>query len=213
MSEVAGNIVVGVCGGSGSGKTTLAHLVVEKLGPSHAAGLAFDSYYNDHSHLDPADRAEVNYDHPNSLDGELLGAHLAALTKGSEIAVPVYDFATHTRTGDVEIIEPKPIVVVDGILLLAYADIRSQLHLSVYRECPEKIRFARRQARDVSERGRTPESVAAQFAATVQPMHTKFVEPSKDHADIIIGFDEDLDRACDRVVESIRRLAATQPEN
>ncbi len=200
-------LVIGICGGSGSGKTTLAELVVEKLGPERAIGLAFDSYYRDQGHLAPEERAKVNYDHPDSLDGPLIAEHLTALAEGKEAAVPVYDFSTHCRTTDVDIIEPRPVIVVEGILLLAYPELRDCLHLSVFRECPEDIRFDRRVARDVAERGRTPESVAEQFAATVKPMHDDFVEPTSMYADIVVPYAEDLYDARERVTEAIEHHA------
>ncbi len=200
-------LVIGICGGSGSGKTTLAELLVAKLGPDRAIGLAFDAYYCDQSHLSPEERAKVNYDHPDSLDGTLMSEHLRALASGREAAVPVYDFATHTRTSDVDIIEARPVIVVEGILLLAYPELRDSMHLSVFRQCPEEVRFERRVARDVAERGRTPESVAEQFATTVKPMHDSFVEPTSIHADILVPYEEDLHDACERVAEAVEHRA------
>ncbi len=203
------SLLIGICGGSGSGKTTLAQLVAQHFGHQYSTSFAFDSYYRDQAHLSAADRALVNFDHPDSLDVELFVEHLQTLRSGSEVAVPVYDFSTHSRTDDVHIIDPKPIVVVEGILLLAFPEIRECLDLTVYRDCPESVRFDRRLARDVAERGRTPASVTDQFAATVKPMHDLFVQPSMDVADMITLFSEELEDANTRVLAQIAKLQAT----
>lgn len=207
------SLVIGICGGSGSGKTTLAHLIADRLGPASCSVLAFDSYYLDQAHLSPSERAEVNYDHPDSLDGPLLSAHLTALAQNSEAAVPVYDFATHTRTLNVEIVEPRPVIIVEGILLLAYTEIREALSFSVYRQCPEQVRFERRAERDVHERGRTLPSVRKQFAATVKPMHDTFVVPSSDFADMVVPFETELEDAANEVLAAIAQLQPATPEN
>ncbi len=177
--------VVGIAGGSCAGKTTLARALVDALG-EEAAYLAFDEYYRDHGHLTPAERALVNYDHLDSLDHELFLAHLDDLAAGRAVEVPVYDMATHCRTSETRRLEQAPIVVADGILLFAVPGIADRLDLSVYVDAPEDLRLARRLYRDVRERGRTPESVEAQFAATVAPMHALFVEPHRDGADMVV---------------------------
>ncbi len=192
--------LVGICGGSGSGKTTIARLVAAKLG---AAELAFDTYYRDQSHLAPHQRAEVNYDHPDSLDVELFTAHLDELANGQVVDAPIYDFATHSRTADTERIEPGEVVVIEGILLLAFPEIAQRLDLRVYRDCPENVRFARRLRRDMAERGRTELSVYQQFEATVKPMHDEYVEPCRSTADIVTEFDEELHVAADRVIVAV----------
>ncbi len=201
-------LLIGICGGSGSGKTTLATMVAQHFGHRRSATFAFDSYYLDQAHLGPTERALVNFDHPDSLDVDLFVQHLQDLRAGSEIAVPVYDFSTHSRTNDVHIIDPKPIVVVEGILLLAFPEIRECLDLTVYRDCPEQTRFDRRLARDVAERGRTPQSVADQFAATVKPMHDQFVQPSMDVATLVTPSSEELEHASVRVLAQIAKLQA-----
>lgn len=202
------SLLIGICGGSGSGKTTLAELVSGHFGHSDSATFAFDSYYRDLAHLTPQQRAEVNFDHPDSLDVELFVEHLQLLRQSHEIAVPVYDFATHRRTSDVHLIDPKPVVVVEGILLLAFPEVRDCLDLTVFRDCPEDTRFDRRLARDVAERGRTPESVRTQFDATVKPMHDEFVQPGKGVADLVTEFSEELEDACVRVLAQIAKLRA-----
>ncbi len=201
-------LLIGICGGSGSGKTTLANMVAQHFGHRSSASFAFDSYYLDQGHLAASERALVNFDHPDSLDVALFVQHLRDLRAGSEIAVPVYDFSTHSRTNDVHIVDPRPIVVVEGILLLAFPEIRECLDLTVYRDCPEQTRFDRRLARDVAERGRTPESVAEQFAATVKPMHDRFVQPSMDVASLVTLFSEELEDANLRVLAEIIKLQA-----
>lgn len=200
-----------ISGGSGSGKTTLARMVAQQLGPERAASLQFDNYYRDQSHRSPDERARVNYDHPESLEHELFLEHLEELRSGREAAVPVYDFTSHGRTPDVVIVEPRPIVVADGILLLAYPELVAAFDLRVYRSCPERIRFERRLERDLNERGRTEESVRSQFATTVKPMHDQFVSPSRRNADIVTDHDsEELEAATIRVLTAIDELERTQ---
>lgn len=188
MNEVSGSTIIGVCGGSGSGKTTLARELARELGSSRTGILSFDSYYHDLAHLTTEQRATVNYDAPASLDVELLTDHLAALRRGVEIAVPIYDFATHTRSGDVDIIEATDYVVIEGILLFAFAEIRDLIDYRVYLDCPRDIRYQRRLVRDVNERGRTAHSVAEQWETTVAPMHDLHVEPYAPHAHFLATY-------------------------
>ena len=198
------SLLIGICGGSGSGKTTLAEDVASHF---DAVLLPFDAYYRDHGHLTPTERAEVNYDHPDALDVQLFVEHLLLLRGGHEIAMPVYDFATHTRTDDLVMIEPTPVIVVEGILLFSFPEIRELFSLKVFRDCPERLRFERRLERDVAERGRTPESVRTQFAATVAPMHDQFVQPYRDLAEIISDGD-DMPLVVDIVCEQVGRLVS-----
>ena len=187
------SVLIGICGGSGSGKSTLAQAIARHLGRDLASVLAFDTYYRDHGHLPPAERAEVNYDHPDSLDVGLFCTHLDALAADIDIDTPVYDFATHTRSTAIVTVPARPVVVVEGILLFAFPEIAERFALRVFRDCPEELRFRRRVRRDVAERGRTPESVSRQFAATVKPMHDRFVQPAMDLADVVIPGEGDLD--------------------
>lgn len=183
--------MIGVVGGSGAGKTTLVWGLADRLG-ADVSVLWFDEYYHDLVHLTPDERALVNYDHPDSLDVDLLVSHLDGLLAGRPAEVPVYDFTTHTRTGTTRRVDPRPVIVVDGILVLAFPVIRERLDVSVFVEAPAEVRLARRLDRDVRERGRTPESVRTQFAATVAPMHDAFVSPCRDLADLTLDGQGDL---------------------
>ena len=183
--------MIGVAGGSQTGKTTLAWGLEDRLG-ADVSVLWFDEYYHDLVHLTPDERALVNYDHPDSLDVDLLVSHLDGLLAGRPAEVPVYDFTTHTRTGTTRRVDPRPVIVVDGILVLAFPVIRERLDVSVFVEAPAEVRLARRLDRDVRERGRTPESVRTQFAATVAPMHDAFVSPCRDLADLTLDGQGDL---------------------
>jgi uridine kinase len=206
------SFLVGICGGTGSGKTTLARRVVEQLqatnGPRAASSLHFDAYYRDQSHLPPDQRAEVNYDHPDSLDGPLLVEHLRALQAGQEVTVPVYDFSTHTRSPDLQIVEPADVIVVEGILLFAFEPVWDQLDYRVFRHCPEAVRFRRRTERDQVERGRSLASITAQLQATVKPMHDRFVEPHAERADFVTRHGDSLRTITEQVVATISGLAA-----
>ncbi len=201
--ELSVSIIIGVCGGSGSGKTTLSSKLVEQLGDHRTACLSFDSYYHDFSHLSPAERAEVNFDHPDSLDEELLLAHLDALRSGSSIGVPTYDFASHTRSDEIQLVGPAEYVVIEGILLFSSPLVRERLDHLIFRDCPSGVRFERRMLRDVETRGRTPDSVEAQWKTTVQPMHEIYVEPHAAFADLVTRHGYDLERAVDRIVEAL----------
>lgn len=196
--------MIGVCGGSGSGKTTLAHRLVDALGPGMATCVSFDSYYRDHSHLTVEQRALVNFDHPDSLDVDLLVEHLEILRSGNDVAVPVYDFTTHTRSGDLDIVSPHPFVFIEGILLFAFEQIRDALDLMIFRHCPDEIRAERRFTRDVEKRGRTPESVRSQWETTVQPMHEIYVEPFAHHAHLVTHHGQDLDALVVDIADSLR---------
>lgn len=184
-SSHARPLVIGVVGGSGSGKTTVARAILESAGAA-TAFLDQDAYYNALDHLTLDQRREVNFDHPDALDNDLMVAHLEALAAGRAIDKPTYDFAAHTRAAATVRIEPAPIVIVDGILLFIEPRLRALFDIKVFVDVADDIRFIRRMLRDVAERGRTVEDVVRQYLATVRPMHIEFVEPSKRWADLII---------------------------
>lgn len=187
MRQRTGSTIIGLCGGSGSGKTTLAQEVTSLLGRHRATSISFDSYYHDLSHFRLEERALVNYDSPASLDVELLTDHLESIRRGRDIAVPVYDFSTHTRSGRLDLVEPTDFVVIEGILLFAFPEIRELLDVRVFLDCPADIRFRRRLRRDVEERGRTEDSVRRQWHQMVNPMHNLHVQPHAEHAHLVVA--------------------------
>jgi len=178
--------IVGVAGGSGSGKTTVARNIVEGLPTSVVSTIQHDAYYRDRPDLDDQARASVNYDHPDSLETSLLVEHLQRLRDGHSIRAPLYDFKTHRRSGSQLRVDPSPVIVVEGILVLAAPKLRALFDLSLFIDTAADIRAFRRIKRDMGERGRTFESIRSQYYDTVRPMHLAFVEPSKLHADLII---------------------------
>ena len=199
-------LVIGIAGGSGSGKTTVAQEILERVGPSRIAFLQHDSYYKDLSGLPPIQRAEVNFDHPNSLETELLIQHIADLRDGKAVEVPIYDFSTHSRTDRTFTVQPRGVILVEGILIFTEASLRDMFDVKIFVDTDSDIRFIRRLDRDLAERGRTTESVIKQYQSTVRPMHMEFVEPSKRYADVIIpegGFNT---AALDMVVARIEAL-------
>lgn len=179
-------LFIAIAGGSGSGKTTIARSVVDLVGRDSVVYLQQDAYYRDQSHLTFEDRTKINYDHPDSIEMELLAAHLQSLRNGQPIERPVYDFSSHTRTDETYTIVPEPAVIVEGILVLADEELRKHFDVRVYIDTEPDVRLIRRLQRDIVERGRTVESVIKQYETTVRPMHYQFVEPSKRYADIII---------------------------
>jgi uridine kinase len=179
-------VVMGVAGGSGSGKSTVVRQVARALPPGTTSVLHHDSYYRDLKHLTFEERVRVNFDHPDALETELMVAHVAALLEGVPAEVPTYDFATHTRAPAVARVPPTPLVVLDGILVLADTRLRELMDIKVFVDTEADVRLMRRLRRDVEERGRTAASVLDQYEATVRPMHLEFVEPSKRYADLVV---------------------------
>ncbi|MGQ9600023.1 MAG: uridine kinase [Anaerolineae bacterium] len=199
-------VVIGVAGGTGSGKTTVAREILKRAGTRQISLIQHDAYYKDLSDLPIAQRAMFNFDHPDALDNELLITHLKELKAGRAIEMPVYDFKTHTRTKQVQRVEPSRVILVEGILIFADRELRQLMDVKIYVDTDPDIRFIRRLQRDIAERGRTMESVIHQYLATVRPMHQEFVEPSKRYADVIIpegGFNE---VAMEMVAARIRAL-------
>lgn len=179
-------VIIGIAGGSGSGKTTIAESVVAAVGADTVSLIQHDAYYRDLPHLGLEDRAKVNYDHPDSLETELLIRHIEELRAGRAIQRPVYDFATHLRTVDTVTVRPEPVVVIEGILVLSEPELRKVMDLRIYVDADSDLRLMRRLRRDIIERERTLDSVMRQYEETVRPMHLQFVEPSKRYADIIV---------------------------
>lgn len=178
-------LILGVVGGSGSGKTTVARAIQQAL-DVRAAFLDQDGYYKDLSHLTLEERKQVNFDHPDSIDADLLVEHVKRLARGEPVDKPTYDFTAHTRAAARVRVEPNPIVLVDGILLFADPRLRQLFDIKVYVDVADDVRFIRRLERDVVERGRTMADVIRQYLLTVRPMHLEFVEPSKRYADVIV---------------------------
>lgn len=201
-------VVIGVAGGTGSGKTTVAREILKRAGTKQISLIQHDAYYKDLSDLPLAQRAMFNFDHPDALDNELLITHLKELKAGRAIEMPVYDFKTHTRTKEVQRVEPSRVILVEGILIFADKQLRDLMDVKIYVDTDPDIRFIRRLQRDIAERGRTMESVIHQYLTTVRPMHQEFVGPSKRYADVIIpegGFNE---VAMEMVAARIRALLA-----
>ena len=179
-------LTIGIAGGSGSGKTTVAQAILERVGADKIAFLQHDSYYRDLGGLPPAQRADLNFDHPNSLETGLLIEHILALRAGKPVEVPIYDFSIHSRTSRTFTVSPRGVIIVEGILIFVDAVLRDLFNLRIFVDTDADIRFIRRLQRDITERGRSTESVIKQYQATVRPMHLDFVEPSKRYADVII---------------------------
>lgn len=191
--------IVGIAGGSGSGKTTVTAALMERLGDS-ATLLQQDWYYRDQAALSPEERAALNYDHPDAQETGLLVEHLRALREGNTVAVPQYDFATHTRRADTVHVAPCPWIVVEGINALAHEELRARCDLTVFVDAPADIRFIRRLQRDVAERGRTAESVITQYLNQVRPMHESFVEPCKHVADLVLSGEAPIEESVNQIL-------------
>ena len=199
-------LVIGVAGGTGSGKTTVANVILERVGENHIAYLPHDAYYRDLGDLPYDQKAAMNFDHPNSLETELMIEHIKTLKKGKSVDIPVYDFSIHSRTGETIRVEPHPVVVVEGILLFADKELRELLDIRIFVDTDPDIRFIRRLQRDITERGRTTEMVIQQYLSTVRPMHLEFVESSKRYANVIIPEGGLNQVAMDMVIARIESL-------
>jgi uridine kinase len=206
MSARPNPLVIGLAGGSGSGKTTVANEVIQRVGAHNIAYLPHDAYYKELGHLPPNLRAQINFDHPDSLENELMIQHILSLKAYKPVALPVYDFSKHSRTKQTIEVKPQRIILVEGILIFAVPELRNLFDVKIFVDTDSDIRFIRRLQRDITERGRTTESVVNQYLTTVRPMHLEFVEPSKRYADVIIpegGFNT---AALDLVVARLEAL-------
>ncbi len=208
MAKKAAPVVIGIAGGTGSGKTTVANVILERVGTNNIAILPHDAYYRDLGKLPARHRETMNFDHPDALESDLLIGHIQALRECKSVDMPVYDFTTHARTAETIHIEPKTVILVDGILIFAEAALRELFDVKIFVDTPPDVRFIRRLQRDVAERGRTVESVIHQYQTTVRPMHEEFVEPSKRYADVIIPEGGLNTVAMDMVVTRIEALLA-----
>lgn len=205
-------LVIGVAGGSGSGKSTVVRQILDRVPAVSVCLIRHDWYYCDHADLPLEERARINYDHPDSLETPLLASHLRELIAGRPVEVPQYDFSTHRRLAETRRLDPAPVVIVDGILVLAEPALRELCEIRAYVETDPDVRFIRRLLRDTRERSRTVESVIAQYGETVRPMHLEFVEPSKRHAHVIIPFGAENSVAIEMLAaqlnERVRRVPA-----
>jgi len=211
MPAPASPLVIGIAGGTGSGKTTVANVILKRVGAHHIAYVPHDAYYRNFADLPKAQRDLINWDHPNSLETDLMIEHVKTLKAGRRVELPVYDFTMHARTAQTVPVEPQPIVIVEGILIFVDAILRDLFDVKIFVDTDPDLRLIRRLQRDIAERGRTAESVIRQYLSTVRPMHLEFVEPSKRYADVIIpegGYNE---VAIDMVVARIAEMLESQP--
>lgn len=199
-------IIIGIAGGTGSGKTTVANVILERVGAERIALLAHDAYYRDLRDLPRAQRDIINFDHPDSLETELLVHHLEGLRRGQAVEIPIYDFTIHARTAVTRRVDPQPVILVEGILVFAERTLRELFDVKIFVDTDPDVRFIRRLQRDIEERGRTVASVIQQYQVTVRPMHLEFVEPSKRYADVIIPEGGLNTVAMDMVVARIQTL-------
>ena len=205
-------VIIGVAGGSGSGKTTVVQEITRDLGPDAVAFIQHDSYYYDRSHVPPDERVNINYDHPDALETPLLVEQLRLLKSGAAIDVPVYDFTNHARTSETSTVQPRSVVILEGILILADRELRDLMDIRVFVDTDADLRILRRIDRDINERGRSLDSVVKQYLQTVRPMHLEFVEPSKRHAHIIIPEGGENEVAVDMLVARIHTIAHGEPQ-
>jgi uridine kinase len=198
--------LIGLAGGTGSGKTTVANAIVKRVGQERIAILSHDSYYRDFVDLPKDILDRQNFDHPDSLESELLVRHLKALRQGMVVEAPIYDFKVHRRAAESRRVEPRKVILVDGILIFAEPELRKLFDVKIYVDTDADIRLIRRLKRDIAERGRSVESVVAQYESTVRPMHMEFVEPSKRYADLIIPEGGENTVALDFLFARLREL-------
>ncbi len=202
----SGRVALGVAGGTGSGKTTVAHSILETVGPERIAFLAQDSYYKDVEWGRDADLLRHNFDHPDALDSDLLIEQVAALKRGEAVEVPIYDFVRHRRTRETRRVEPRAVILLEGILLFAEPRLRALLDFKIFVDTDADVRLLRRLRRDLTERGRTVDDVLRQYMETVRPMHLEFVEPSKRWADVIVPEGGENRVALEMVVARLEQL-------
>jgi uridine kinase len=201
-------VIIGVAGGTASGKTTVSDAILDRVGRQHIIYLQHDSYYRDLSHLPLEERTKLNFDHPDALETELLVSHLRRLQAGEPVEVPVYDFASYRRSEETRRVEPRPVILLEGLLIFVDKELREMMDVKLYVDTDADLRFIRRLQRDIQERGRTMESVIHQYLTTVRPMHLEFVEPSKRYADVIIPAGGFNTTAIEIIVARVERMLA-----
>lgn len=202
-------VTLGIAGGTGSGKTTVARRIVEEIGQGRVSYLDQDAYYKDLSHLSIEDRRQVNFDHPDAFDSALLSEHIRALKAGDPVDKPVYSYTESVRSGEAVPVAPAALIIVEGILVLENAELRSLMDVKIFVDTEDDIRLMRRLRRDTKERGRSMEHVLGQYEATVRPMHLAFVLPSRRHADVVIPRGGRNEVAINMVADALlRRLSA-----
>lgn len=179
-------LIIGIAGGTGCGKTTVVNQILEQLPEGEVGIISQDSYYKDTTHLSYDERVKMNFDHPRSIDFELLEAHLKELKKGNTIEQPVYSFVKHNRTGDTILTQPRKVMIVEGILILTHPELREMFDIKMFVHADSDERLIRRLKRDITERGRDLDEVLNRYQTTLKPMHQQFIEPMKEYADIII---------------------------
>ncbi len=206
MADEQSPIVIGIAGGTGSGKTTVANGILNRVGKDRIAYLPHDAYYRDLHDLPYEQRAAINFDHPNSLESELMIKHVLQLKQGISVDIPIYDFSIHTRTDKTIHVQAHPVIIVEGILIFAEPEMRKIFDVKIFVDTDADIRFIRRLERDIAERGRTTDMVIHQYLSTVRPMHLDFVEPSKRYADIIIPEGGLNNVAMDMIIARIEAL-------
>jgi uridine kinase len=212
MTKRTNPLVIGIAGGTGSGKTTIANVIQSRVGTQHIAYLPHDAYYKDLKDLPVAQREMINFDHPDSLDTDLLIEHIKKLKVWKSIDLPVYDFKTHTRTPRSLTVQPQSVIIVEGILIFVEQALRDEFDVKIFVDTDPDIRFIRRLQRDIAERGRTTDSVIQQYLNTVRPMHLEFVDPSKRSADVIIPEGGLNTVAMDMVVARLRDLLRSEQD-
>jgi uridine kinase len=198
--------LIGIAGGTGSGKTTVANAIAKRVGEERIAILSHDSYYRDFVDLPKDILDRQNFDHPDSLESELLVRHIKALKQGMVVETPIYDFRVHRRAAETRRVEPRKVILVDGILIYVEPELRKLFDVKIFVDTDADIRLIRRLKRDLSERGRTVESVVSQYESTVRPMHMEFVEPSKRYADLIVPEGGENTVALDFLFARLREL-------
>jgi uridine kinase len=205
------SMVIGISGGTGSGKTTLSNTVIESIGSDKVIYMQQDSYYRNLADMPLDSRHQANFDHPDAFDSDLMLAHLKALCEGKGILKPVYDYASHTRLPDAVCVDPLPVIIVEGILVFVDARMRKWMDLKIFLDCDADIRLMRRLRRDLLERGRSAESVLQQYETTVRPMHLKYVETTKRHADMVLSGSGSNEAGVAMIVGRIRSFLSAIP--